>query len=238
VLLIAIALYLIPKEERVIKPFVATLIAPDETKPTPLPKPPALKKERQRSYRQNFRTGETNTPKVFSAVKKGASGNRQSSGETAQQQSRSAASLRPETTLGPAPKPATMRDKLFDPNEITKVVHSNTGRKTTSIKGTGISADIGDVASYGWIQRVIEKIQVAWKYPQELIERRIISDVDVIVTFKKNGDLGNTQVIRTSGYKVLDDSSIKALQDAAPYWPLPDDLGKDELSVKFHFYVP
>jgi len=42
-------------------------------------------------------------------------------------------------------------------------------------------------------------------------------------------------LLRTSGYRVLDDSVIRALNDANPYWPLPDDWKEDELTIVGHF---
>jgi periplasmic protein TonB len=237
-LAIIIALFLLsPEKEKEPKPFIARIVTPEELARKPEIKPPPARRERGRRFEQNIRTGETNTPKVFSAIKKGASGGRQSAGDTTDRQSRASTADRRDNTLVAPPKPVPNRDKLFDRDVIGKIAHAGAKRQTTSIKGGGVSADIGNVGQYGWIQRVIEKISVAWVYPRELLERRIFADVDVLVTFRQDGEIGNMGVVRTSGYKILDDSALKALKDAAPYWPLPDDIGK-EVSVKFHFYVP
>jgi protein TonB len=237
-LVIIIALFLIsPEKEKEPKPFIARIVTPEELARKPEIKPPPAKRERNRRFEQNIRTGETNTPKVFSAIKKGASGGKQSAGDTTEKQSRASAAAGRDNTLVSPPKPVQPRDKLFDEEVIGKIAHAGVKRRTTSIKGGGVSADIGNVGQYGWIQRVIEKITVSWTYPRELLEKRIYGDVDVMVTFKKNGELGSVNVVRTSGYRVLDDSALKALRDASPYWPLPDDAGQ-EATVKFHFYVP
>jgi protein TonB len=42
-------------------------------------------------------------------------------------------------------------------------------------------------------------------------------------------------LVRTSGYKDLDDAAIKALRDAEPYWPLPDDIREQSLTITGHF---
>ena len=237
-LAIILALFLLsPDKEKEPKPFIARIVTPEELARKPDIKPPPAKRERGRRFEQNIRTGETNTPKVFSAVKKGASGGKQSAGDTTEKQSPASAAARRENALVSPPKPIQTRDKLFDRDVIGKVAHAGAKRQPTSIKGGGVSADIGNVGQYGWIQRVIEKISLSWRYPQELLERRIFGDVDVLVTFRQDGEISNMGVVRTSGYKILDDSALKALKDAAPYWPLPEDIGK-EVSVKFHFYVP
>ena len=43
------------------------------------------------------------------------------------------------------------------------------------------------------------------------------------------------ELVRTSGYRSLDEAAMKALKDAAPYWPLPEDWKEEELTVKGHF---
>ena len=43
------------------------------------------------------------------------------------------------------------------------------------------------------------------------------------------------ELVRTSGYRSLDEAAMKALKDVAPYWPLPEDWKEEELTVKGHF---
>jgi len=67
------------------------------------------------------------------------------------------------------------------------------------------------------------------------LEKGIYGDLDIEFTIKKNGKLGAIQLVRTSGYKDLDDAAIKALRDAEPYWPLPDDIREQSLTITGHF---
>ena len=42
-------------------------------------------------------------------------------------------------------------------------------------------------------------------------------------------------LVRTSGYRSLDEAAIKALKEAAPYWPLPEEWKEEALTIKGHF---
>ncbi len=87
----------------------------------------------------------------------------------------------------------------------------------------------------GYMTRLKEKIESIWVYPPEAAERRIYGDLKIQFTIKKNGRLGEVRLIRTSGYKMLDDAAIKALKDGEPYWPLPDEWHMDSYTILGHF---
>lgn len=65
--------------------------------------------------------------------------------------------------------------------------------------------------------------------------RGIYGDLYIKFTIDKKGKLISLELLRTSGYKMLDDAAIKALKDAEPFWPLPDDWQKDSLTITGHF---
>ncbi|MBA4348820.1 MAG: energy transducer TonB, partial [Thermodesulfovibrio sp.] len=98
-----------------------------------------------------------------------------------------------------------------------------------------ITFDTEEFKYYGYLQRLKEKIEGLWKYPHDAAERGIYGDLYIKFTIKKNGKLGAVELVRTSGHKSLDDAAIKALKDAEPYWPLPDELDKEGLTITGHF---
>ena len=51
----------------------------------------------------------------------------------------------------------------------------------------------------------------------------------------KDGKLGAVELVRTSGYKMLDDAAIKALKDGEPYWPIPEEWGMESYTISGHF---
>lgn len=88
---------------------------------------------------------------------------------------------------------------------------------------------------YGYKMRLKDKIENIWKYPPEAAQKGIYADLYIRFTILKNGNLGAIELIRTSGYKMLDDAALKALRDAAPYWPLPDEWKEESFTITGHF---
>lgn len=131
-------------------------------------------------------------------------------------------------SLSPIPG-KSLREKLFDSNVITQYALKE---KT---KDRDITFDTKEFKYYGYMNRLKEKIEGIWKYPPDAAQKGIYGDLYIRFTINKNGELGAIELLRTSGYKSLDDAAIKALKEAAPYWPLPDEWGKDGLTITGHF---
>jgi protein TonB len=70
---------------------------------------------------------------------------------------------------------------------------------------------------------------------QVMAEKGIYGDLYIRFTIMKNGRLGAVELVRTSGYRALDDAAIKALWDAEPYWPLPNEWGREGFTITGHF---
>jgi protein TonB len=85
------------------------------------------------------------------------------------------------------------------------------------------------------MRRLREKIESIWEYPAEARARRLYGDLKIRFTIRKDGRLGAIELVRTSGYKVLDDAAIKALKDGEPYWPLPPEWGMESYTILGHF---
>ncbi|HEY3346063.1 MAG TPA: TonB family protein [Nitrospirota bacterium] len=64
-----------------------------------------------------------------------------------------------------------------------------------------------------------------------------IEGIPVIrVTINKSGSVDSAELIKSSGYKILDDAARKALMDASPYNPLPDNLKLEKAVIYCIFY--
>lgn len=122
------------------------------------------------------------------------------------------------------------RDNLFDRDIIAR--YSERGDKQEK---SSITLEAKEFQSYGYMERLKEKIESIWQYPHEAAARGIYGDLFLNFTISKNGSLESIELVRTSGYKSLDDAAIRALKDAAPYWPLPGDWKKESLTIRGHF---
>jgi protein TonB len=129
----------------------------------------------------------------------------------------------------PAPGP-TLREKLFDTEVMGKIA-----KREEKEHDKGITFDTKEFKYEGYMMRLKERIEGIWKYPPDAVRRGIHGDLEIDFTIKKNGRLADVELRRGSGYPDLDRAAMQALQDGEPYWPLPDEWGKDELTIHGHF---
>ncbi len=130
---------------------------------------------------------------------------------------------------GPDRLPPATQSFLFDKETIEKFA-----RRTPS-KDKGLTFDTSEFKHRGYMRMLKGKIENIWKYPKEAARHGISGDLYVRFSIKRDGMIGEVELIRTSGYRDLDEAVIKALKDAEPFWPLPEDYEEDNLEIKGHF---
>jgi len=135
------------------------------------------------------------------------------------------------TQRGPASAPSpSLKEKLFDREIVEKYAKREERRHDNSI-----TFDTGEFKYEAYMMRLKERIERIWHYPSEAARRGLYGDLYIRFTIKKNGMLGDVELVRTSGHRDLDQAAMQALKDGEPYWPLPDEWGKDTLPVTGHF---
>ena len=123
---------------------------------------------------------------------------------------------------------------IFDKEIISKLSKDKVIRQ--EIKSShGLSFSTKEFNDWGYLQRLKEKIERVWQYPPEAAEKGIFGDLYIKFSIDKKGKLISIELLRTSGYRMLDEAAIKALKDAEPFWPLPDDWQKESLTITGHF---
>jgi TonB family protein len=118
---------------------------------------------------------------------------------------------------------------LFDKKTI-----ENYANKETDVD-KGLTFEIPGFQHRGYMRMLKEKIESIWRYPKEAARLGMSGDLYIKFAIKKDGKLGEIDLLRTSGYKDLDEAAMKALKDAEPFWPLPADWEKDDLEINGHF---
>jgi len=126
--------------------------------------------------------------------------------------------------------------KGFSAGQSAKEEAAKIAKKTEDQKEkSSITFDVKGFKYDGYMLRLKDKIEGIWQYPSDAAMRGIYGDLYLSFTIKKNGGLSKVELVRTSGHISLDEAAMKALKDAAPYWPLPEDWKEEELTVKGHF---
>ncbi|MBF0505815.1 MAG: TonB C-terminal domain-containing protein [Nitrospirae bacterium] len=242
-------------------PFVATIITPEELRGREAPKMPRGRQEKNLPRMPRI-PKDMPAPQEFSAIpsspapakksssaapaEKAAAANasrdqsrggpepalRQDAEGMAQPLTKGGAVRGPSQAGGQFPSARTTRDRLFDKDVIAKSSPRETGN---SKNDNAVSFDTKEYKYYGYMQRLREKIEGAWKYPYEAEQKKINGELYIKFTIRKDGKLAAVELVHTSGYKFLDDAAIRALRDADPYWPLPDSWKEDSLTITGRF---
>ena len=256
-LIVVIAFFLISnKSQEAPKPFIARIVTPDELSNEAKKENNAVLKEDRtikRNHESQIHSIEREAPKVLSAIPSSPSAKRTALGPPAlakelptrgagikslpdrggaKGQREESGDQPSEKSLPPGGQQAAIRDRLFDRDIIAKLSkQEQEGVKNSS----SITFDTEEFKYYGYMQRLKEKIESAWKYPPDAAARREYGDLYIQFTIKKDGKIGAIELVKTSGHPSLDTAAIKALRDADPYWPLPNAMGKESLTITGHF---
>jgi len=124
--------------------------------------------------------------------------------------------------------PLKPKPNLFDKETIEKFAKKAPEEKE-------LTFDSREFRHRGYLRMLKEKIESIWRYPAEAARRGISGDLYIRFSIKRDGRLGGVELLRTSGHKDLDEAAMKALWDAEPYWPLPEDFHKEEIEIIGHF---
>ncbi len=252
------------KNEKEIQPFYARIITPDELRQQPLlPARPAPPQARQPVQPQTEKPTDKPAdkpgkmprlpenippPKELSAVPSPSQKTETETSARKQQdlspdiagadkgapadKSRQGLPLKPGTGTVQQSGTGSLREKLFDRDVIGKLAQK--GISNVNPEGS-VTFDTGGFKYYGYLQRLREKIEGAWRYPPDAAQRGIFGDLYVRFTIRRDGGLGAVELVRTSGHRSLDDAAIRALRDAEPFWPLPEEWNKDGLTITGRF---
>jgi protein TonB len=260
-LAILITVYLMPAPvEKKPKEFQARLVTPEEmprplivpprgVRPVPVP-PPAMKKRRSLPPipRRERRPPITPPPLVRRKPSPPATptvpGEGRGTGKTAAEKppQGTGGTGRTGTGTGATKQKSTEQQELFGRNELfDSGVTEEIARKGSGSPGTEgekenpVTFDTKEYRFAGYMTKLKEKIESIWVYPPDAAQRGIYGDLKIQFTINKDGTLGEVRLIRTSGYKMLDDAAIKALRDGEPYWPLPDSWHMKSYTILGHF---
>jgi len=118
--------------------------------------------------------------------------------------------------------------------------------------GSGVLADAGASAKQTvnldnredrfveYLARLKRRIQRGWTYPEEALEHGVGGELLLVFTLNKAGTLTNIRLVQSSGFPVLDEEALRAVKVAAPFDPLPPQMGEDPWNIRafFHYNHP
>ena len=102
-----------------------------------------------------------------------------------------------------------------------------------------ISLDTTEAKYVSYFKRIKYQIQRVWTYPLEAAQQGIDGKLRLRFQISRDGNLMGVQQVDSSGSEILDMAAIKAVKEAAPYYPFPITISKSKLSILATFvYSP
>jgi TonB family protein len=94
--------------------------------------------------------------------------------------------------------------------------------------------DPSNKANLSYYAKVKGKIFINYKYPQEAAEAGIHGYVLITFIIDSSGRVSSLRVKKSSGYKILDTVSSKAILDSSPFPPRENSI---KIEVGFHYVL-
>ena len=80
-----------------------------------------------------------------------------------------------------------------------------------------------------WLKLKVESIL---RYPPLAAESGLQGVVYIRFDILRDGAVGALEVLKSSGYKILDDEALRAIRDSAPFQPLPVEWNMDRYPIR------
>jgi protein TonB len=124
----------------------------------------------------------------------------------------------------------------FDPEKFASL---DTGAFDDSDDEEPVSLDTKEVKYASYFARIKHQIERVWIYPSDAAQRGISGDLTLNFRISKDGNLLGVRLIDRSGYEILDMAALKAVKQAAPFYPFPKTIQREKLSIQANFiYTP
>ncbi|MCZ2147733.1 MAG: TonB C-terminal domain-containing protein [Bryobacterales bacterium] len=128
----------------------------------------------------------------------------------------------------------------YRPNRLSSSTGAAVATPMYSIPGGGGGIGIGAGSPFGthlgWYADLIRQ-RIGEKWRTQNLDPRLNSARVVIVNFdiQRNGEVSNLRLVQTSGNYALDQSTLRAVQEASPLPQLPAEFTRNKANVEFQF---
>lgn len=86
-----------------------------------------------------------------------------------------------------------------------------------------------------FFRRFRNQVEGVWNYPAAAAQREIQGILQLKITVNRKGELLDVDLVKSSGYDILDFEAIQAVYRAAPFGPLPKHYPHPDLKINAHF---
>jgi protein TonB len=125
---------------------------------------------------------------------------------------------------GPGPMP------FLTQNDIDELARRGMPGKSPGDNSVTLDTDEFKFISYNrWLKVKVESVL---HYPELAAISGYQGTLYILFDIMKDGSLGRLEVLKSSGYKILDDEALRAIRAAAPFQPLPEEWNLKQYSIR------
>jgi protein TonB len=115
-------------------------------------------------------------------------------------------------------------------NDIDELARKGMPAKKPGDNSVTLDTDEFKFISYNrWLK---VKVESGLHYPELAALSGLQGTLYILFDIMKDGSLGRLELLKSSGYKILDDEALRAIRDSAPFQPLPNEWNMERYSIR------
>jgi protein TonB len=115
-------------------------------------------------------------------------------------------------------------------NDIDQLARKGMPHKKPGDDSVTLDTDEFKFISYNrWLKIKVESVL---KYPELAAISGYHGTLFIKFDILKDGSLGGVEVLKSSGYKILDDEALRSIRASAPFQPLPPEWNMERYSIR------
>lgn len=196
-----------PQESRQLPPLDQPATVPPSPPLPEKPQPPAVPKPDKFGIDDEIALPKTTRPRI--GVPEGAEQGKET-GKTGPRE------------LGPLP--------FLSQYDIDELARKGMPAKKPGDNSITLDTDEFKFISYNrWLKIKVESVL---HYPELAAISGYQGTLYILFDIMKDGSLGRLEVLKTSGYKILDDEALRSIRASAPFQPLPEEWNMDRYPIR------
>jgi periplasmic protein TonB len=136
--------------------------------------------------------------------------------------------------LGQAALPRFGRIPLLSGDDLEKYAQVRSSDQQAA-SGGGVSLDTRELKYLSYFAHIKRRIERVWTYPADAISNSLQGQLHLKFVLRRNGQVKTVELLRSSGYKVLDKEAWDAVVNAGPFESFPPTIPDDELHITARF---
>jgi protein TonB len=145
---------------------------------------------------------------------------------------------RPAVESPPQPEEAMLprfgRIPLLSGEDLEKYAQVRSSDQQSSAAGP-VSLDTKELKYLSYFAHIKRRIERVWTYPPDAINNGSQGQLHLKFVLRRDGQVKSVELLRSSGYKVLDKEAWDAVVNAGPFGAFPPTIPDDELHITARF---